>query len=90
MKKSPIILTALSLILLLGLYFGGRTVPVKTNTPHTEADGHDHAAEKIDFRKDILAQAKGKLSLEQSQRITALENSVIRGDINDQQIHAVR
>ncbi len=87
MKKSPIILTVLSLVLLFGLYFGGRTVPAKTNTPHTENDGHDHAAEKIDFKKDILAQAKGKLSPEQSQRITALENSVIRGDINEQQIH---
>ncbi|TAH09985.1 MAG: hypothetical protein EAZ12_05430 [Sphingobacteriia bacterium] len=87
MKKSPIILTALSLILLFGLYFGGRTVPAKTNTAHSENDGHNHAAEKIDFKKDILAQAKGKLTPEQSQRITALENSVIRGDVNEQQIH---
>ncbi|MEI6265446.1 MAG: hypothetical protein WCP74_10075 [Sphingobacteriia bacterium] len=87
MKKSPIILTVLSLVLLFGLYFGGRTVPVKSTTTHSENDGHDHAAEKIDFKKDILAQAKQKLTPEQSQRITALENSVIRGDVNDQQIH---
>jgi tetratricopeptide (TPR) repeat protein len=86
-KKSPIILTVLSLVLLFGLYFGGRTVPVKSNTTHSENDGHDHTAEKIDFKKDILAQAKQKLTPEQSQRITALENSVIRGDVNDQQIH---
>ncbi len=87
MKKSPIILTVLSLVLLFGLYFGGRTVPLKTNTTHSENDGHDHSAEKIDFKKDILAEAKQKLSPEQSQRITALENSVIRGDVNEQQIH---
>ncbi len=87
MKKSPLIVAAASIVLLLALYFGGRTVPNKTNTPHSENDGHDHSAEKIDFKKDILVQAKGKLSPDQAQRITALENSVIRGDVNEQQIH---
>jgi tetratricopeptide (TPR) repeat protein len=86
-KKSPLIVAAASIVLLLALYFGGRTVPNKTNTPHSENDGHDHSAEKIDFKKDILVQAKGKLSPDQAQRITALENSVIRGDVNEQQIH---
>ena len=87
MKKSPLIVAAASIVLLLALYFGGRTVPNKTNTPHSKNDGHDHSAEKIDFKKDILVQAKGKLSPDQAQRITALENSVIRGDVNEQQIH---
>jgi tetratricopeptide (TPR) repeat protein len=86
-KKSPLIVAAASIVLLLALYFGGSTVPNKTNTPHSENDGHDHSAEKIDFKKDILVQAKGKLSPDQAQRITALENSVIRGDVNEQQIH---
>ena len=87
MKKSPLIVAAASIVLLLALYFGGRTVPNKTNTPHSENDGHDHSAEKIDFKRDILNQAKSKLSPEQAQRISALENSVIRGDVNEQQIH---
>jgi tetratricopeptide (TPR) repeat protein len=86
-KKSPLIVAAASVVLVIALYFGGRTVPNKTNTAHTENDGHDHSAEKIDFKKDILNQAKSKLSPEQAQRITALENSVIRGDVNEQQIH---
>jgi tetratricopeptide (TPR) repeat protein len=86
-KKSPLIVAAASIALLMALYFGGRTVPNKSNTPHSENDGHDHSAEKIDFKKDILNQAKNKLSPEQAQRITLLENSVIRGDVNEQQIH---
>ena len=87
MKKSPLIVAVASIALLMALYFGGRTVPNKSNTPHSENDGHDHSAEKIDFKKDILNQAKNKLSPEQAQRITLLENSVIRGDVNEQQIH---
>ena len=87
MKKQQYILAAISVIICLGLYFGGRTVPIKAATSHSADDGHDHANEKIDFKKDILADAKLKLTPEQSQRITLLENSVIRGDVNEQQIH---
>ncbi len=87
MKKQQYIFAAISIILCLGLYFGGRTVPIKTKSAHSADDGHDHSAEKIDFKKDILAEAKLKLTPEQVQRLTALENSVIRGDINEQQIH---
>jgi len=86
-KKQQYILAAISVIICLGLYFGGRTVPIKTASAHSADDGHDHANEKIDFKKDILAQAKLKLTPDQNQRITLLENSVIRGDINEQQIH---
>jgi len=86
-KKQQYILAAISVIICLGLYFGGRTVSIKTASAHSADDGHDHANEKIDFKKDILAQAKLKLTPDQNQRITLLENSVIRGDINEQQIH---
>ncbi len=87
MKKQQYIFAAISIIICLGLYFGGRTVPIKTNSAHSADDGHDHSTEKIDFKKDILAEAKQKLTPEQNQRITLLENSVIRGDVNEQQIH---
>jgi len=86
-KKQQFILAAISLVICLGLYFGGRTVPIKTNTAHAEGDGHDHSAEKIDFRKNILAEALAKVTPQQAQRINALENSVIRGDVKEQQIH---
>lgn len=87
MKKQQYILAAVSVIICLGLYLGGRTVPIKTASTHSADDGHDHANEKIDFKKDILAEAKLKLTPEQNQRITLLENAVIRGDVNEQQIH---
>jgi tetratricopeptide (TPR) repeat protein len=90
-KKQQLVLVAISLVIFAGLYFGGRTVPVKTGTTsdstHSANDGHDHGNEKIDFRKNILAEAMSKISAEQAQRITALENSVIRGNIKEQQIH---
>ena len=91
MKKQQYVLSAIALILCIALYIGGKTVPDKTAaTVHTEGDGHDHSAEspqKIDF-KSILAAAKATITPNQSQRLTALENSVTRGDVKEQQIHA--
>ncbi|MDD2793104.1 MAG: tetratricopeptide repeat protein [Sediminibacterium sp.] len=87
MKKQQLLLAAIAAIVCAGLYFGGRTVPVKSKEAHSADDGHGHAPEKIDFRKHILAEALGKITPEQAQRVNALENSVIRGDVKDQQIH---
>lgn len=87
MKKQQLILAAIAVVVCAGLYFGGRTVPVKSKETHSADDGHGHAPEKIDFRKNILAEALSKITPEQAQRINALENSVIRGDVKDQQIH---
>ncbi|MDE3235695.1 MAG: tetratricopeptide repeat protein [Bacteroidota bacterium] len=36
---------------------------------------------------DILSKAKQKLSSDQNQRLTGLENAVTRGDVKDQQLH---
>ncbi len=87
MKKQQLILAAIAVVVCAGLYFGGRTVPVKSKEAHSADDGHEHTPEKIDFRKNILAEALSKITPEQAQRINALENSVIRGDVKDQQIH---
>lgn len=87
MKKQQLILAAIAAIVCVGLYFGGRTVPVKSKEAHSADDGHGHAPEKLDFRKNILTDALAKITPEQAQRINALENSVIRGDVKDQQIH---
>lgn len=87
MKKQQYIFAAIALVICVGLYFGGRTVPIKSTAAHSQGDGHDHAPEKLDFRKNILAEALAKIKPEQAQRINALENSVIRGDVKEQQIH---
>jgi tetratricopeptide (TPR) repeat protein len=89
-KKQAYIFVGASILLVIALYTIGSTVPSaklkKTSSDTTSHAGHDHAAGTIDF-KDILAQAKQNISTEQNTRITALEDSVIRGDIKDQQIH---
>ena len=90
MKKQQYVLSALALLLCFALYFGGKTVPDKSAVTHSEGDGHDHSADapqKIDLNT-LLTAAKASITPSQSQRLTALENSVTRGDVKDQQIHA--
>jgi len=89
-KKQQYVLSALALLLCFALYFGGKTVPDKSAVTHSEDDGHDHSADspqKIDINT-LLTAAKETITPSQSQRLTALENSVTRGDVKDQQIHA--
>ena len=90
MKKQQYVLSALALLLCFALYFGGKTVPDKSAVTHSEGDGHDHSADapqKIDLNT-LLTAAKANITPSQAQRLTALENSVTRGDVKDQQIHA--
>lgn len=90
MKKQQYVLSALALLLSFALYFGGKTVPDKSAVTHSEGDGHDHSADapqKIDLNT-LLTAAKASITPSQSQRLTALENSVTRGDVKEQQIHA--
>lgn len=90
MKKQQYVLSALALLLCFALYFGGKTVPDKSAVTHSEGDGHDHSADapqKIDLNT-LLTAAKASITPSQSQRLTALENSVTRGDVKEQQIHA--
>lgn len=90
MKKQQYVLSALALLLCFALYFGGKTVPDKSAITHSEGDGHDHSADapqKIDLNT-LLTAAKANITPSQAQRLTALENSVTRGDVKDQQIHA--
>ncbi len=47
----------------------------------------DATAPKVITFDDLLSKAKDHLSMEQVQRITALENSVIRGDVQEQKLH---
>jgi len=89
-KKQQYVLSALALLLCFALYFGGKTVPDKSAVTHSEGDGHDHSADapqKIDLNT-LLTAAKANITPSQAQRLTALENSVTRGDVKDQQIHA--
>ncbi len=73
--------------MVLVLFLFGKTIPPKkiNNTPPvTEASSQ--APNVIQF-SDLLSKAKLKLTPEQNERITRLENSVTRGDVKEQQLH---
>ena len=69
------------------LFFFGNTIPPKTQ-PSIAADT-PHQEKKLDIEK-LLAAAKGKLTPQQSEKLTSLENSVKRGDVKNQQINVYK
>jgi tetratricopeptide (TPR) repeat protein len=71
-----------SLLLLLVLYFFGRTKPYPKGVTKTTAD----TASSVFGPNQILSMAKNGLAPEQLARITAMENSISRGDLVGQKI----
>ena len=76
---------ASGLVLLLGLYFGGRTKPLAAKTPAAAQAASDHKEEQLESAS-ILETAKSRLSPERQAWLTAKENSVVRGDVAGQKI----
>jgi len=64
-----------------GLYLFGRTVPEKKPVSSSSV------SEDVISTDTILSQAKKRLTPEQEARINALEHSVVRGDVKEQQIN---
>jgi tetratricopeptide (TPR) repeat protein len=85
-KKKQLIVVGGGLLLFITLFFFGRTVPSKTNKPVTPSHD-DHEEVTVINTPDILAKAKQKLTATQVQYLNALENSVVRGDVKEQQLH---
>ena len=84
MKRQQIVLVSAAIVALALLFFFGKTIPPKkTETSQTPSPAA--APAKVDFA-DILSKAKQKINPAQNERLTALENSVIRGDVKDQKI----
>ncbi len=83
MKKKQLLLVGGGVVLLLALYFFGQTVPEKKAN---QAISPATASAAVHF-DDILAKAKQKISPAQNARLTALENSITRGDVKDQKLH---
>ena len=73
------------LVLCILLYSLGKTIPPKQ--PATEAKQEQHTDHQSIKFEEILAKAKEKISPAQNQRLLKLENSVIRGDVKEQQLH---
>lgn len=92
MQRSQIVVIAGALILLAGLYLFGRTVPpskTNGNSPPSVAAmvGNDVPAANFNT---VLSKAKQAIPVEKLSLIQNLENSVIRGDVKNQQIAAYR
>lgn len=72
------------------LFYFGRRVPNKKD----DHAGHEHAAQAMppaaaqaaDF-ETLLSIAKKQLTAHQLEKVTRLENSVVRGDVKNQQVH---
>ncbi len=82
MKKQQVILFSAGLVLLILIYFGGQTTPPK-KSPTVKAS--TEAAEIIDF-STILQGSKKRLTASQQVYVNSLEQSVVRGDVKNQQI----
>jgi tetratricopeptide (TPR) repeat protein len=82
LKKPQWITAGAGTALVIILYFFGRTVPDKKPVPETAAN----AAEAVISADTILFHSKEGLPVEQAARITALENSVVRGDVKGQKL----
>jgi len=83
-KKPQWITLATALILVAILYMFGRVVPEKKANTTRQPDLADHPV-SID---SILFDAKKRLDATQIVRLNALENSVIRGNVNEQKLKA--
>ena len=87
MKKQQLILLSGGLVLLVLLYFFGNTTPptnLKANTTKDTAEGTTATI------TSVLEAAKKKLTPSQSETIAQLENSVVRGNVKEQQIHVYK
>ena len=84
MKKQQITLAVFGIVILVIFYFFGNTVPPlkKTETGQTT-----QTAKSIDINS-ILEANKEKLSPARLEYVNRLENSVVRGDVKNQQIKA--
>jgi tetratricopeptide (TPR) repeat protein len=84
-KKQQVIVAGSGIIILVIFYFFGKTVPPLKKP--AAGNGPETARQALDI-KTILNASKSKLSPDRQAYVNRLENSVVRGDIQDQQIKA--
>jgi len=86
-NKQQGILVGGGFLLLILLFFFGNTIPPKK--PAVVSADAPHQEKKIDTEK-LLTHAKEKLTPQQLEKVTSLENSVKRGDVKNQQLTVYR
>ncbi|MEO8172668.1 MAG: tetratricopeptide repeat protein [Sediminibacterium sp.] len=85
MKKQQLLLISLALAVFVLLYFFGKTIPPqKAVAADAGAQHSEHQSFTFD---ELLKKAKENITPAQNQRLLKLENSVVRGDIKEQQLH---
>ena len=86
MKKQQLILVSGGFLLLISLFFFGKTTPPKkVGSPVAKTE-----APKVVESTQLLKHAKERLSPQQLQKVNAIENSISRGDVKNQQIEVYR
>lgn len=84
MKKQQWILSAAAVILFCGLYFFGKTI--NPQKPVISAANTSEQPVSNLSTPDVLAKSKQNLNAAQLQKLTQMENSVVRGDVHNQKI----
>lgn len=87
MKKQQLLVAGFGFVVLISLYFFGRTTPSTKVAP--EAAQAEEGNAVLDF-PTMLRIAKQKLTPEQNQYVNGLENSISRGDLKTQQLQVYR
>lgn len=87
MKKQQFLLIGSGLILIVILYFFGKTTIPVSESPGIAANG---TAESKITTDTLLQRAKEHIPIAQLSTITQLENSVVRGDVKEQQIRVYK
>lgn len=83
MRKQQLALIFIGILLLAGLYFFGNTIAPKKPAAITAASN----APATLTTQAVISKYKTSLNAQEVQKLTQLENSVVRGDVHDQQIH---
>jgi tetratricopeptide (TPR) repeat protein len=85
-KKQQLILVSGGFLLLISLFFFGKTVaPKKAGVPVAKTE----VIKPVESTQ-LLKHAKERLSPQQLEKINAIENSISRGDVKNQQIQVYR
>ncbi len=83
MKKQQFIITVIGFLLVISLFFFAKTVPSVAAKKEVSSTAQNTG---VQF-SDILVAAKKKITIEQNDRLTALENAVTRGNVKEDKIH---
>ncbi len=87
MKKQQLLLVSGGVLLFVLLFFFGNTIPPKKSS--AVAENTPHQQKTLETQK-LLTHAKERLTPQQLEKVTSLENSVKRGDVKNQQFKVYR